>query len=183
MTRRVHLIGPGGAGKTTVGRLLAERLGCAFLDLDQAFMKRHGDIGFFMAEHGYEGYARANVAVYEEAMTTASGSAVVALSSGFMTYPMDTDARYPALRDAIEIDALTALLLPTFELESCADIIVRRQLTRPYLRGDRTGEERRIRERFPAFMGLRCARFRSDAAPGEIARQIERFARERVQAA
>lgn len=179
MARSIHLIGPGGAGKTTVGRLLAERLGCAFLDLDQVFMKRHGDIAAHMAAHGYQGYARANVAVYEEAMAAASGPAVIALSSGFMTYPLNIDARYPALRAAIEADALTALLLPAFDAESCVDIIVRRQLSRPCLRGDRVSEEQRIRERFPAFMGLRCARFRSDAAPDHIVQEIERFMRAR----
>jgi len=40
----ITLIGPGGAGKTTVGALLAERLRIAFVDLDYRFADRSGDI-------------------------------------------------------------------------------------------------------------------------------------------
>lgn len=39
---RVVLIGPMGVGKSTVGRLLAERLGVAFLDGDDVVVEREG---------------------------------------------------------------------------------------------------------------------------------------------
>ena len=42
MTYPIYLIGYMGAGKTTVGRLLAERLGWHFVDLDDAFHEIHG---------------------------------------------------------------------------------------------------------------------------------------------
>lgn len=100
-------------------------------------------------------------------------------SSGFLTYPENVGHEYQDLRCSIEADALTSLLLPAFELEPCVEIIVQRQLSRPYLPGDRAREERRIRERFPKFMALSCARFRSDAAPDKTASQIERFVRGR----
>ena len=38
----IYLIGYMGAGKTTVGRLLADRLGWHFVDLDDAFAEIHG---------------------------------------------------------------------------------------------------------------------------------------------
>ncbi|WP_139191815.1 hypothetical protein [Variovorax sp. CF079] len=95
-------------------------------------------------------------------------------------HPDDVHAGYQALRRSIEGDALTALLLPAFELEACVQIIVQRQLARPYLPGNRTSEERRIRERFPKLMALPCARFQSDAAPDATASQIERFVRRHV---
>ena len=40
----IRLIGPGGAGKSTIGALLAERLNVPFLDLDRHFAGRLGDI-------------------------------------------------------------------------------------------------------------------------------------------
>jgi len=40
----IRLIGPGGAGKSTIGALLAEHLGVPFVDLDRHFAGRVGDI-------------------------------------------------------------------------------------------------------------------------------------------
>jgi len=40
--RGIFLIGFMGAGKTSVGRVLAERLGCRFIDLDQCLHQRFG---------------------------------------------------------------------------------------------------------------------------------------------
>lgn len=180
VTPIVHLVGPGGAGKTSAGPFLAQRLGWQFVDLDERFMSREGSIGAFIESSGYIGYAKQNVAVYRAVKRSVAAPAVLALSSGFLTYPEDLDADYQALRRSIEGDALTALLLPAFEIEACVEIIVRRQLARPYLPGNGASEERRVRERFPKLMALPCARFRSDAPPDEIALQIERFVRERV---
>ena len=42
MSPRVVLVGPPGAGKTNVGRLLAERLGTSFRDVDQDIVERVG---------------------------------------------------------------------------------------------------------------------------------------------
>lgn len=175
----VHLVGPGGSGKTSAGPLLAQRLGWQFVDLDERFMSREGSIGASIEASGYRGYAKRNIAVYRAVKHLLGSPTVLALSSGFLTYPEDVDAGYPALRRSIEGDASTALLMPAFELEACVEIIVRRQLSRHYLPGNRTSEERRIRERFPMFMALPCARFRSDASPDETAAQIERFVRRR----
>lgn len=52
----IQLVGPGGAGKTTIGVALAERLGVRFVDLDREFAARHGDISAYLDTHGYEAY-------------------------------------------------------------------------------------------------------------------------------
>lgn len=94
----IHLIGPGGAGKSTVGALLAQRLGLAFIDLDRAFMAGAGDISQYLHSNGYSAYAKRNIEVYF-AVTAAMGPAgVLALSSGFMTYPPDVHAGYEQCR-------------------------------------------------------------------------------------
>ena len=57
--KNVVLIGFMGTGKTSVGRLLATRLGCAFHDLDRKIEEKHGmSIPAMFREHG-EPYFRA----------------------------------------------------------------------------------------------------------------------------
>jgi len=50
--RPLVLVGPPGSGKTTVGRILAERRGVPFVDLDAAVEERHGSIGELLMEQG-----------------------------------------------------------------------------------------------------------------------------------
>jgi thymidylate kinase len=74
----ITLIGPGGAGKSTVGVLLAERLGMASVDLDRRFGSRAGDIGEYISRFGYHAYARANVETYSELLSVDRSPRVVA---------------------------------------------------------------------------------------------------------
>jgi shikimate kinase len=115
----ITLIGPGGAGKSRVGALLAERLGMTFVDLDQ------------------------------------SEPSVVAVSSGFMTYPPDIHSDYVRLRCRIERSPTTFVLIPSLDREICAAETVRRQLARPFARSA-AAEEAVIRHRFPIYAGLRA---------------------------
>jgi shikimate kinase len=48
------LVGPMGAGKTSVGRRVARRLGVAFIDTDKRIARVHGPIPAIFAEHGEE---------------------------------------------------------------------------------------------------------------------------------
>lgn len=70
----IRLIGPGGAGKSTIGALLAERLEFAFVDLDRHLADRVGDIGDYINAHGHGTYARANVEASVWSLPTQRGS-------------------------------------------------------------------------------------------------------------
>jgi shikimate kinase len=50
--RNVVLTGFMGTGKTTVGRVVAGRLGYEFIDTDAVIVERHGPIPAIFAEHG-----------------------------------------------------------------------------------------------------------------------------------
>jgi shikimate kinase len=137
----------------------------------------HGSIADCIQRHGYLGYAARNVRLYAQLRREISAPTICALSSGFMLYPEQVEPAYPDLRRGIEEDALTALLLPSFDPEKCAERIVGRQMSRPYLDADSAKEMRRIRDRLPAFMRLACERFASDLPPAQLAANLAGFIR------
>ena len=79
---RAVLVGMPGAGKTTIGRALAEQLGCPFLDLDElladtigmsaaAFLRENGEDAFRLAE-----YSALRVALQSDAVVSCGGGTV-----------------------------------------------------------------------------------------------------------
>ena len=149
----IQLLGPGAAGKTTVGSALAARLEVSFADLDAEFMARHGDISAFIGTRGYEAYATQNVRTYLSLLADSVSSGVMALSSGFMTYRDNVHPEYPVIRQRLGSDELAFVLLPSLDLEICVSEIVCRQLRRPFARSPGQ-EERVIRSRFPVYANL-----------------------------
>ena len=83
---RFYLVGFMGAGKSTVGRALAARLGVPFVDLDEAFESLSGmTIRRAFEEHG-EAWFREREAELLRG-TEALPAAVVALGGGTFTFP------------------------------------------------------------------------------------------------
>jgi shikimate kinase len=151
----IRLIGPGGAGKTTVGALLAQRLGRAFIDLDQEFIASAGDISQYLHSNGYSAYAKRNVEVYFAVTATMGTAGILTLSSGFMTYPRDVHAGYERCRQDITSSSSTFVLLASLDFEACVAETVRRQRLRPFsLSADR--EAHVIRTRFPIYANLQA---------------------------
>jgi len=170
----IHLIGPGGAGKTTAGMIVADQLGCPFRDLDRLFEERHGDIDDFIALRGYSAYAWQNVETYQGIET--SGPAVVVLSSGFMAYPDRSHPARPNIRWKIATDSSTVVLLPSLDLEECVAETLRRQRARSFVhhRTD-SREEEVIRERFPLYVALRARMVTTMRDPADVAADIVRL--------
>jgi shikimate kinase len=71
----IRLVGPGGAGKTTLGLALANRLGIPFIDLDDQFKLRAGDISDYLGAHGYQAYANRNIQVYLDTLGSSNQKA------------------------------------------------------------------------------------------------------------
>lgn len=140
-----------------MGVLLAERLGLTFVDLDRCFTERHGDISAYLNAHGYARYARQNVQSYLDVIAAPASPAVLALSSGFMTYAADVHPDVVRVRVEIAASATTLVLLPSLDVEICVAETVRRQLGRPFCRSaDR--EEQVIRQRFAVYRHLPAAK-------------------------
>jgi shikimate kinase len=149
----IRLIGPGGAGKSTIGALLAERLDVPFLDLDRHLAGRVGDLGEYIGRYGYDAYARENVEAYCSLSAGGIRPDVVALSSGFMTYASDAHLEYRRVRRELVECAQTFVLLPSLDRELCVAETVRRQVARPFGRSPER-EEAVIRSRFEIYKAL-----------------------------
>lgn len=75
------LVGPPGAGKTTVGRLLAERLGVEFTDTDEVVVHRAGKpVGDIFVDDGEDAFRALEAAAVADALTGHAG--VLALGGG-----------------------------------------------------------------------------------------------------
>ena len=88
-TMLITLIGFMGSGKTTVGRLVADALGCPFLDLDELVVKKAGrSIPQIFEAEGEKGFRQIEKKVLEQTVGKyAESTAVLALGGGTVTVP------------------------------------------------------------------------------------------------
>ena len=128
----IYLIGYMAAGKTTVGRLLAQRLGWHFVDLDEAFAEIHSQTpAEFIREHGIEEFRRKEKYVVEDLAELPIEHVIYATGGG-----------YPCWEDNMEC---LAELGPSIYLKWHPKHLAQRLMltdlsTRPVLQG-RTEEE------------------------------------------
>ena len=119
----IVLIGMPGSGKSTVGRLLAERLDRPFVDTDALFERLHGSpVPEFLGRHGEPAFRRAETAVVAEAcrepgsVIGVGGGAVVEPLSRWALWHHGTvawlDAPPDALVSRLEADPVAR---PTFQ--------------------------------------------------------------------
>lgn len=168
---RIALVGFMGCGKSTVGPLLAARLGARFVDTDALIVAEAGgrSIPSLFQEEGEaafrdrEARAIASVCASQESVVIATGGGAIL-----------RDENVACLRGSSSVVWLAAR----------PDVIVARTLrdrNRPLLIGARTKEERQAR--ILALIGERGPRYQaaahlivdtSDRAPLSIAREIER---------
>jgi XRE family aerobic/anaerobic benzoate catabolism transcriptional regulator len=81
---RIALIGMRGAGKSTLGTLLAQRLGIPFLELDREVEKEAGlGLGEIMELHGQAGFRRLERSVLDR-LTDTCPRAVIAAGGGIV---------------------------------------------------------------------------------------------------
>lgn len=169
--RHLLVIGPGGAGKSTLGSVLGPLLARRVVDLDQEFSGRIGHIGAFIPDQGYERYKLRNAALAQEITAEADTPILLVTSSGFLT--PDNPATALASNERLLAACHSLCLLPSRDLEQAVAIIVERQVTRPFAR-EREQEEAVIRERYPLYARRGDLAVFSAAPPGVIARAVAR---------
>ena len=85
MSRRenIVLIGMPGAGKSTVGVVLAKRMGCRFMDSDLVIQERYGKLLHeLISEHGVEGFWK----IEEEVNASLEVTGTVIATGGSVIY-------------------------------------------------------------------------------------------------
>lgn len=80
----VVVIGPMGAGKTSIGRRLARRLGLPFTDTDAAVVRDHGPIDALFRDRGEPAFRRLERAAVRQAL---QAGGVIALGGGAVLDP------------------------------------------------------------------------------------------------
>jgi len=158
----VALVGFMGAGKTTVGRALAERLGWRFTDLDGVIQARAGrSIEQIFQQQGESAFRELERAVMGETLAAAeSGPLVLALGGGAFCFEENRET----LRDAET---------PVVFLDASMDELFRRseqpEVVRP-LRRDREQFRQLYQERRSAYLK---AHLRVETEGREIAAIVE----------
>lgn len=95
--RAIVLVGFMGAGKTSVGRALAERLGCRFVDLDDLIVARAGKpVAAIFAESGETCFRQAEARELALLLAETTGPLVLSLGGGAFV----AEANRAALRRA-----------------------------------------------------------------------------------
>jgi len=79
----IFLIGPRACGKTSAGRLLAERLGREFIDTDHAFVAAAGmEIGDYVERNGWDAFRDREAEIF--AREAAPGGRVIGCGGGII---------------------------------------------------------------------------------------------------
>ncbi|HWB22165.1 MAG TPA: iron-containing alcohol dehydrogenase, partial [Gaiellaceae bacterium] len=87
LNRHLALVGFMGAGKSTLGRIVADRLGRPFIDLDKRIEEESGaTIAELFSAHGEPGFRELEAQVVRDALAVPSPS-VLALGGGAITHP------------------------------------------------------------------------------------------------
>ncbi len=163
MTPRAILIGAPGAGKTTVGEILAGKLVCSFADSDQLVESEHGqNVRDIFVNQGEATFRQWEHAAVEAALKECEG--VLSLGGGAV---MDTNT-------AKELHESGA---PIFWLEVSSSVAFRRaglSVRRPLLIGNvRANLEALLETRTPVYAGLATHRIDANTLDAqELAQQI-----------
>ncbi len=152
----LYLVGFMGSGKSTVGRLVAEKLGVAFIDLDQSIEKLSGlTISEIFSKEGEAGFRKRETQVLLQ--TPASG--IIATGGGIITKPQNREflARMPV------VYLKTSLL----EIENR---LIKAPGSRPLLNEDL---KKLLAQREPLYMEVAKHVINTDEkTPTEVAREV-----------
>ncbi len=156
----ISLIGMTGCGKTSVGRILAKKIGAVLIDLDDEIVSRHGEIKKIFSEQGEEKFRQIEYETLADVIENADGKlTVLSCGGGLVTY---TDSR-----------KLLCEKTTTIWIRRSADSVAKDEkvLMRPPVNGDIENYKRLLGERYPIYRDSADYSF-YNAFPQRTARDI-----------
>ncbi|AHB41396.1 hypothetical protein P148_SR1C00001G0605 [candidate division SR1 bacterium RAAC1_SR1_1] len=166
----IFIIGPGGVGKSTSGRILADILQYKFIDLDKEFCKEIGDITAYIPAQGYKNYCEENSKLFYRLLEENTEDTIFVLSSGFLVHE-NLDKLTTKHKRTIK-KGLSILLLPSESKGKSTEIVVERQLSRGFgLNEER--ERQKFRKRFDIYKKFGNIKIFSTDMPENIAKEME----------
>lgn len=170
--RNIFIIGLGGSGKSTVGKLLAISLNFKFIDLDTQFRETYGDIGKYITDFGSESYGVKNSKLFEVLLKKNNQKCVFALPPGFVVSKKGgKDMMTARHQKLLSENGISVLLLPSSNYDKCLGILIKRQLKRG-LGYNKKEIIEDVSLRFPKFIQLGDIRIFSADKPRNIVKQI-----------
>lgn len=168
-SRNILFIGPASVGKTTVGKLLADKIGYKFIDIDKEFCERVALIPDFVRAYGYAGYCEKNSKLTEELLAQNPQKTVFATPSGFLAH--EDSPHLVEKHTKLLKSYLSVLLLPGTHPEEVVDVVVQRQQAR-WDDIDPIKERERFLLRFEKYKNHGDIKIFSLEKPESIATQI-----------
>ncbi len=169
---KVFLIGPGGVGKSTCGKILANLLGYNFIDLDAKFCERIENVSDYINIFGHEKYHIENSRLFYKILSQHLENFVFSLSSGFLIHENMNELTLKH-KQTLEDQGISVLLLPSEALNESMEIVVKRQLSRGFgLKENR--EKTKFIQRFPIYKELGDIKIFSHDKPEIIAKQMKK---------
>lgn len=158
MTRSIVLIGPMGAGKTTLGKRLAKKLGLSFTDTDKLVVAEHGQISKIFDERGEDDFRDYEHEALKSALETGG---VIATGGGVVI--RDANRELLAGQHVIFLDTTMEHVLKSMNTAK-----------RPLLRDNPDNWQKIYETRLPLYRQCATVTIRTDGRPvTQILRELE----------
>lgn len=169
MLKNIFLVGPASVGKSTIGALLADKLGYTFIDVDKEFCERIALIPDVVRSEGYIAYCEKNSSLIDELLQEHPEKTVLATPSGYLVHedsPELVEKHLSVIKSGISV-----LLLPDEDPNAGVEAIVARQLSR-WNDLDAAKEKERFLSRFEKYKNYGDIRIFSMEGPEVITNMI-----------